>query len=88
VEKGKVFYEKLDGSEGEETFDFAMLIPAFSGPGFTAFDKKGKDITGKLFMPNGFMKVDANYTKNRLKNGWLPTGLPLIKIPITKICLL
>ena len=63
VEKGKVFYEKLDGTEGEELFDFAMLIPAFSGPGFTAFDKKGEDITGKLFMPNGFMKVDADYTK-------------------------
>jgi len=63
VEKGKVHYELLDGSEGTETFDFAMLIPAFSGPGFTAFDKKGEDITSTLFAPNGFMKVDADYTK-------------------------
>lgn len=63
VEPGKVHYELLDGTEGEETFDFAMLIPAFSGPGFTAIDKKGEDITSKIFAPNGFMKVDADYTK-------------------------
>ncbi len=63
VEPGKAYYETLDGSEGEETFDFAMLIPAFNGPGFKAYDKKGEDITSKLFMPNGFMKVDADYTK-------------------------
>ena len=40
VVPGKVFYELLDGSTGEENFDFAMLIPAFNGPGFKAFDKK------------------------------------------------
>ena len=77
VEKGKVHYEKLDGSKGEESFDFAMLIPAFSGPGFTAFDKKGEDITGKVFMPNGFMKVDADYTKKPFEewsaNDWPST---------------
>jgi len=27
-----------------------------------AYDKGGKDITDKLFAPNGFMKVDADYT--------------------------
>ncbi len=63
VESGKVYYELLNGTMGEETFDFAMLIPAFSGPGFTAFDKNGDDITSTLFAPNGFMKVDADYTK-------------------------
>ena len=62
VEEGKVHYELLDGSEGEEEFDFAMLIPPFSGVGLKAYDKNGEDITDKLFAPNGFMKVDANYT--------------------------
>ncbi len=62
VEEGKVHYELLDGSEGEEEFDFAMLIPPFSGVGLKAYDKAGEDITDKLFAPNGFMKVDANYT--------------------------
>ncbi len=62
VEPGKAYYELLDGSKGEEEFDFAMLIPPFSGVGLKAFDKEGNDITDKVFMPNGFMKVDADYT--------------------------
>ena len=62
VENGKVFYETLDGKEHEKEFDFAMLIPGFAGQGFTAYDKNGKDITSKLFAPNGFMKVDADYS--------------------------
>jgi sulfide:quinone oxidoreductase len=37
-----------------------MLIPAFSGHGFKAFDKNDADITDKLF--KGFMIVDADYT--------------------------
>jgi len=63
VEKGKVHYELLDGTTGTETFDFAMLIPAFNGPGFKALNKTGEEITSDIFAPNGFMKVDADYTK-------------------------
>jgi len=62
VQKGKISYELLDGTEDEEEFDFAMLIPPFSGVGLKAFDKDGNDITDKVFMPNGFMKVDGDYT--------------------------
>jgi len=62
VEKGKVSYELLDGSMGEETFDFSMLIPPFAGVGLKAYNKAGEDITDTVFAPNGFMKVDANYT--------------------------
>jgi hypothetical protein len=62
VENGKVEYELLDGSKGEEEFDFAMLIPPFAGVGLKAYDKAGEDITGTVFAPNGFMKVDADYT--------------------------
>jgi len=62
VEEGKVHYELLDGSTGTEEFDFAMLIPPFSGVGLKAYDKNGEDITEKIFAPNGFMKVDADYT--------------------------
>jgi len=75
VEKGKAHYELLDGSEGTESFDFAMLIPAFSGPGFTAFNKAGEDITSTLFAPNGFMKVDADYTKKPFEE-WLAADWP------------
>lgn len=62
VEEGKASYENLAGELGEESFDFAMLIPAFSGQDFKAFDKQGQDITSTLFAANGFMKVDADYT--------------------------
>ncbi len=63
IEPGHLYYEKLDGGQGEETFDFAMLIPSFSGHGLKGFDKTGNDITDILFAPNGFMKVDADYSK-------------------------
>ena len=62
VESGKLYYEQLDGTEGEMEFDFAMLIPPFAGVGLKAYDKNGEDITSKLFAPNGFLKVDADYT--------------------------
>jgi sulfide:quinone oxidoreductase len=38
-----------------------MLLPPFSGVGLTATDRQGTDITDRLFQPNGFMKVDADY---------------------------
>jgi len=60
IENGKAFYETLEGEHKVEEFDFAMLIPAFSGHGFKAYDKKNNDITNKLF--KGFMIVDADYT--------------------------
>ena len=60
VEEGIAHYETLDGDYKQETYDFAMLIPAFSGHGFKAYDKNGGDITEKLF--KGFMIVDADYT--------------------------
>ena len=60
VEDGIAHYENLEGEYKSEAFDFAMLIPAFSGHGFKAFDKNEADITDKLF--KGFMIVDADYT--------------------------
>ena len=62
VEAGKAHFETLDGEMGEQEFDFAMLIPPFAGVGLKAFDKSGGDITDTIFAPNGFMKVDADYT--------------------------
>jgi len=75
VEKGKVSYELLDGSYGEESFDFSMLIPPFAGVGLKAFDKAGEDITATVFAPNGFMKVDANYAAGAYEN-WKASDWP------------
>ena len=62
VEPDRVLYETVDGSEGEQGFDFAMLLPPFSGVGLKAFGQDGADITDRLFLPNEFMRVDADYT--------------------------
>jgi sulfide:quinone oxidoreductase len=62
VEPGKIHYETLDGTQHELDFDFAMLIPPFAGVPMKAFDKVGEEITSEVFAPNGFMKVDADYT--------------------------
>ncbi len=75
VEKGKVHYELLDGSMGEEEFDFSMLIPPFAGVGLKAYAKDGSDITDTVFAPNGFMKVDANYSAGSYEN-WKASDWP------------
>ncbi len=75
VEAGKLEYELLDGSTGEETFDFAMLIPPFSGVGLKAIAKDGSDMTDVLFAPNGFLKVDAKYDAGAYEN-WKASDWP------------
>ncbi len=75
VEAGKVTYESLDGTVSEQEFDFAMLIPPFAGVGLKAYNKAGEDITGDIFAPNGFMKVDADYTPKPYEE-WQPQDWP------------
>lgn len=75
VEEGKIEYELLDGTKHEETFDFAMLIPPFSGVGLKAYDKENSDITDVLFAHNGFMKVDAKYDAGAYEN-WKASDWP------------
>jgi sulfide:quinone oxidoreductase len=62
VKKGEIHYEDVAGEKGQLNFDFAMLLPPFRGVDLKAFDKSGADISEKIFAPNGFMKVDADYT--------------------------
>jgi sulfide:quinone oxidoreductase len=61
VEAGRLSMEFLNGEEGEERFDMAMLLPPFKGVGLKALDRQGADITDRLFAPSGFMKVDGDY---------------------------
>jgi sulfide:quinone oxidoreductase len=75
VESGKIHYELLDGSTGEEEFDFAMLIPPFSGVDMKAYAKDGSDISDQIFAPNKFMKVDANYSAGSYEN-WKASDWP------------
>ncbi|MCB0281356.1 MAG: NAD(P)/FAD-dependent oxidoreductase [Calditrichae bacterium] len=75
VGEKQIAYENLDGESKTEDFDFAMLLPPFSGVGLKSYDKKGGDITDKLFAANGFMKVDADYTAKSYEE-WKPSDWP------------
>lgn len=62
IEEGLAHFETLDGNKYSQKFDFAMLIPGFSGNKIKAFDKNNNEITEKVFVANGMMRVDADYT--------------------------
>ena len=76
VDKGMIRYELLNGEKKEQKFDFAMLLPPFSGVGIKAFDKNNNDISDTIFAANGFMKVDADYTPKEYDH-WLPEDWPV-----------
>ena len=75
VEPGRVHYETVDGAEREQDFDFAMLLPPFSGVGLRAIDRHGADITERMFLPNDFMRVDADYGSKSFED-WSVTDWP------------
>ena len=75
VDKDRVWYETLDGAQREQEFDFAMLLPPFSGVGLQAYDRDGADITGQLFLANDFMRVDADYGAKPYEQ-WAPGDWP------------
>ena len=75
VAPGEASYETLDGDERSLKFDFAMLLPPFSGVGLKAFDRAGADITPSVFAPSGFMLVDGDYAKKPYEE-WSPDDWP------------
>ena len=86
VEPGRVLYETLDGSEREQEFDFTMLLPPFSGVGLKAVDRDGAEITDRLFLPNEFMRVDADYAAKPYEEWRAPTGRAPTSRPSTTTC--
>lgn len=75
VDADLIHYEQLDGSTHQISYDFAMLLPPFRGASLKAFDAQGADITGEMFNPAGFMKVDANYAAGSYEN-WKASDWP------------
>lgn len=75
IEKNKLEYETLDGEHSFLDFDFAMLLPPFTGVPLKAYNKKGDDLSTQLFTPAGFMKVDADYTAKPYEQ-WAPQDWP------------
>jgi len=58
---GKIYWEDFAGDEGETSFDYAMLIPRFTGMPFKYIGKDGVDVSSKLVNPLGFVLVDGIY---------------------------
>jgi sulfide:quinone oxidoreductase len=75
VDANQIEIETLDGERSQLAFDFAMLLPPFSGVGLKAFNRLGADISTELFAPSGFMKVDADYTQKQYED-WAPEDWP------------
>jgi len=59
VEPGRIHWEDTEAARGEAAFDFAMLIPQFTGQPPRVFGDDDEDLGGKLLNPAGFIKVDA-----------------------------
>ncbi|HVA33689.1 MAG TPA: FAD-dependent oxidoreductase, partial [Candidatus Baltobacteraceae bacterium] len=62
VESGKLSYDQVGFDPSSLEFDFAMLIPQFRGIPLKYVAKDGTDITDKMTVPSGFMRVDADYS--------------------------
>ncbi len=75
VDEGELELETLDGERARLAFDFAMLLPPFSGVGLRALGRDGSDLTSELFAPSGFMKVDGDYSQKPFEQ-WLPEDWP------------
>jgi sulfide:quinone oxidoreductase len=61
VDKGQIFWEDLAGTEGQQDFNYSVLIPKFAGMPFKFIGKDGQDVSDKLVNKAGFVLVDAIY---------------------------
>lgn len=61
VDAQRIYWEDYAGNEGETTYDFAMLIPQFTGQPIKYIGHDGSDVAAKVVTPAGLVKVDAIY---------------------------
>jgi sulfide:quinone oxidoreductase len=61
VDAGKLCYDQWGADPSSLEYDFAMLIPQFRGIPIKYTSAGGADITEKMTLPSGFMRVDADY---------------------------
>jgi sulfide:quinone oxidoreductase len=61
VEPGRIYWEDFDGNEGDLTYDFAMLLPRFTGSPMKYIGSDNEDLSDKLVNPAGFVLVDGIY---------------------------
>ncbi len=64
VEENKIYWENYEGEQGETEFDFAMLIPQFTGQPIKFVGKDEEDVAEKVVNKAGFVLVDGIYGLN------------------------
>ncbi|NTU80052.1 MAG: FAD-dependent oxidoreductase [Chloroflexales bacterium] len=75
VDEQRIYWEDFAGCYGETSYDFAMLIPQFTGQPLKYIGRDGSDIAERVVAPNGLVKVDATYgldyeTLRRQPDAW------------------
>ncbi len=61
VEKNRIFWQDYDAVEGETGYDYAMLIPRFTGMAMKYIGRNGEDVSSKVVNAAGFVLVDGIY---------------------------
>ncbi|HRX50510.1 MAG TPA: FAD-dependent oxidoreductase [Candidatus Krumholzibacteria bacterium] len=61
VDAGVARWEDAAGEAGETRFDYAMLIPRFTGVDMEYVGADGRDVSDKVVNPARLVKVDARY---------------------------
>ena len=61
VDEDHIYWEDYSGESGETEYDFAMMIPQFTGVEMKYIGKDGDDISGKVTNKAGFVLVDGFY---------------------------
>jgi sulfide:quinone oxidoreductase len=61
VEDGTIYWENYDGEKGTTPFDFAMLIPQFTGQPIKYIGKDGNEVAEKVANKAGFILADGIY---------------------------
>lgn len=70
-----IHWEDYAGNFGETNYDYAMLIPQFTGMPLKYIGKDGEDVSAKVVNPAGFVMVDGVYGQpyemmSRNPNAW------------------
>ncbi len=61
VDHARAYWEDFEGRSGETEFDFAMLMPQFTGQPLNYVGSHGQDVSKKIVNDKGFVIVDGHY---------------------------
>jgi sulfide:quinone oxidoreductase len=78
VDDKKIYWENFEGEYGEMSYDFATLVPQFTGIPFKYIGKDGEDVSDKLVNKAGFVLVDGIYGLSHEELSQNPDAWPAV----------